>query len=212
MDRDAYFAGLFDGEGSVGIYAVGDPGRDNWAVRLAIVGTHRPMIEAAWHHFGVGQFSIQKRQSLTLPKAGEVDPRLGRQGWRWTVTRRFEVDMVLKRIRPLLLEKAGSADAVLAFVAGVMTGAEAAEACRAAKRFSYPADLGEPPRRSTGSKSEQNPMARLSFAAAEDVRKRVASGERQIDVARALGVSKTMISRIVLGKTYKDAPRFYQNA
>jgi hypothetical protein len=52
MINDSYIAGLFDGEGSIGIYAVGN-GKINynktfWSIKIGIVGTYKPMIKAIY--------------------------------------------------------------------------------------------------------------------------------------------------------------------
>lgn len=59
--------------------------------------------------------------------------------------------------------------------------------------------------------AENNPNARLTYQQAEEVRERVENGERQVDIAEELEVSKTMISRIVNHKTYTKPPRYLPN-
>jgi hypothetical protein len=201
---DEYYAGLFDGEGTVGVYAAG-ASVNGWSARLCIVGTHRPMIVSCYEHFGVGSFASAKRQAIgTLPSGG--NPRLGKQGWRWMVTRRREVNMILTRIAPYLIEKKEQSEIVLRFISGELNGSEASQMCKVAKRFSFDASLGEPPKRATGSKAEDNPNARLTFAKANEIREMINNGTKQVEVCKLLGLSKTMVSRIALGRTYTHAP------
>lgn len=199
---DEYFAGLFDGEGSVGIYAVG---ASSYGVRLSLNGTHLPMMQAACDHFGIGAVRRVKRQNVRLPN-GVVSPAAQtRPGYRWTLTKKSEILEVLQRVRPCLIEKTEQADIVIRHLKGELGAEEASLACKEAKRFSF-GDFEEPAKRSTGSPGESNPNARLTYAKAQTVRERVKAGERQADVARDMGISKSMVSRIVKGKTYNVAP------
>lgn len=211
-----YFAGLFDGEGTVGIYAVSngkktESGNKNyWSIKLSIVGSHRPQIEAAYWHFYVGQLSTQKRQALQkFPKGKSIDPKLCKQGWRWMVQRKSEVLEVLERIYPYLIEKKEQAKICIKFCKGELRGDVAADLCKKAKQFEFLADLGEPARKSTGSTAEWNPMAKLTFDQAQTIRQRVKNGERQINVAKELGLSKTVVSRIINNITYTRPPLSY---
>lgn len=92
---DEYWAGIFDGEGTIGVYAASG----YWSARMAVVGSYRPMIEEAYKHFGVGSFKTQKRQALQKTPMGLVDSKLGKQCWRWSVTHdRVAVGPVATRI------------------------------------------------------------------------------------------------------------------
>lgn len=206
--RTAYFAGLFDGEGTVGIYAVsGKNDKCYWAPKLAVTGTFRPMIEAMHNHFSVGQLSTQKRQDrVVFPNGANANHTDFRQGWRWSVTRRSEISFVLRAIRPWLLEKATQADIVLGFIDGDIEGEVASRRCSDAKRFSFSADAGEPVRRSTGSLSEQNPMAKLTFRQAEEVRALFSSGVSRAALMEDHGLSKHQLSRLLQRQTYAVAP------
>lgn len=210
MERcDAYFAGLFDGEGTVGVYQTSN-GSDKqyWGVKLSIGGTFRPMMEAVHAHFRVGNFYTQKRQEKRLhTPSRDYDADFCKQCWKWSVSRRDEVAFVLRRIIPYLLEKREQAEIALGFIEGNISGEEASERCKQAKQFTFPTELGEPTKRSKGSRAELNPMARLTYEQAEAIRQRVANGERQIDIAREMQVSRSMVSRIILGKTYTQRPR-----
>jgi len=216
MRGNEYFAGLFDGEGTVGVYVItnskkSESGKKNyWMAKMSIVGTYRPQIEAAYNHFKVGSLSTQKRQALQkLPKGKTIDPKLCRQGWRWSVQAKKDVAEVIEKILPYLMEKKEQAEIVLKFCKGELDGEMASRLCKEAKRFEYSADLGESPRKSTGSCSEHNPLAKLTYEQAQEIRQRVHNGEKQIKIARELGVSKTQISRIVNNITYVYPPMSY---
>ncbi len=137
---DAYVAGLFDGEGSVGIYRSGGSRGSWYSARLSIVGVHRPMIEAVYQHIGMGLFTTQKRQSLQRTPRGDYGDgaRLCKQGWRWMVTSRSEAEAVLRRLLPYLHEKREQVEVVLEFLVGRLSGKEAETRCKAAKRFNFP--------------------------------------------------------------------------
>lgn len=205
--QDAYFAGLFDGEGSVGIYRATN-GKETqsgnqvyWTVKLSLVGTYRPMVEAACAYFAVGRVRAQKRQALIqTPSRSYTECK---QGWRWSVTRRSEIQSVLTRILPFLHEKKVQVEIVLAFLSGETTGDEASVDCKEAKRFSFPLVEKEIPARSTGSPGTQNPNSKLSTYQIQLIRTRVSAGDKQAQVAREYGVSKTIVSRLIRGKTYQ---------
>jgi len=101
----AYVAGLFDGEGTVGIYCAGENG-EYFSVKLQIAGTYKPMLAAVHEHFGgIGSVYAQKRQALSRTPRGAFDTRRGRQCWKWVVSNRPEVGFVLRAIRPWLIER-----------------------------------------------------------------------------------------------------------
>lgn len=196
----AYAAGVFDGEGSVGVYRASKPGYHS--VKLAVVGTHRPMIEGIANHFGVGLFTTQKRQAIQQAPSGPV---YGKQGWRWSVTSRADVSSVGEQLLPYLIEKHEQMEIVLAYCRGEISGEEAERRCKAAKRFSFPMDGFEAyaPRRNTGSFSgENNPAARISADVAREIKMRLATGEGGSSIALDLNVSKHLVSKIKRGKTW----------
>lgn len=217
MISKEYIAGLFDGEGSIGIYATNNGvntasgGKTYWAARLAIVGTHRPMIESVYKHFGIGQFSTQKRQKKTMTPKGEYDLALCKQGWLWAVTRKQEILYICEQIYPHLIEKSEQVKIAMDFCKNLIDGETASKLCKDAKRFSFPKELGEPLRRSTGSPCELNPSAKLTFVQAEDIRNMVKNGFRQIDLVKQFNVSKNTISNIISNKTYTHKPINYSN-
>jgi hypothetical protein len=51
---------------------------------------------------------------------------------------------------------------------------------------------------------EHNGRAILSWDEVRSIRRRVAAGERQVDVARQAGLSKERVHSIVSGKTWKE--------
>lgn len=201
---DEYFAGLFDGEGTIGIYAAGD----SWSLRIALVGTYRPMIESAYNHFKVGSFRTSKRQAKTTgTPRGDIEVSLCKQGWRWSVTSRIGCKEVLTRLRPWLQEKGCQADTAIQFLNGEISGVCASKALKDQKKFEFHAIEGEHISDHNNKAGELNGSARTTYATAEIIRGRVKNGECQADIARELKMSKTMVNRIVLGKTYTHAPR-----
>jgi len=96
---DAYFAGLIDGEGTVGIYKF-----SSGAIRpiVKVNMTCEKTIIALHQHFG-GYMGVQKIESIPNRK-----PQ-----WHWEVTFKKAVE-VCKSIRPYLITKASNADLILA--------------------------------------------------------------------------------------------------
>lgn len=136
---NAYFAGLFDGEGTIGVYGNGSrPSgkRDYWMCRLSIVGIYRPSIVEAHARWG-GGFGKQKRQALQRTPAGHYDPKLCRQGWRWTLTHRHKIHAFLTDVLPYLREKRQQVEVALAFCEGKIDGDVASEILRQAKKFEF---------------------------------------------------------------------------
>ena len=133
----AYFAGLFDGEGTVGIYAVG---RKYWSVRMQIVGTHNPMIKSVYNFIGKGSFTAQKRQGKITQIHNKVyeDDISIKQGWRWTLCDRQSIRNVLIDILPYLIEKKDQALIAIDFIDGNLDGDSASILCKEAKRFKFP--------------------------------------------------------------------------
>ena len=139
----AYFAGLFDGEGSVGVYRVtngqiAQPSghRIYWGIRLSIVGIYRPIIVEA-HEFWGGGFGKQKRQALQKTPGGVYDPKLCRQGWRWQLTSRHAIHSFLTDVFPYLREKKEQAGVAMKFCEGGIPGDEASALLKSAKLFEF---------------------------------------------------------------------------
>ena len=60
--------------------------------------------------------------------------------------------------------------------------------------------------RASASNGEKHPRALVTNEVANEIRACVAGGERQIDVARRLGLPPPTVCRIVKGKTYRSMP------
>lgn len=200
----AYIAGLFDGEGSVGIYKStnGKSSKVYYSVKLSIVGTYRPMIESVYKEFNIGSFTTQKRQAVHSTPRGAV---LGKQGWRWSVTDKNGVYHVLQTIRPYLIEKASQADIVLDYLDGKYNGKEASIMCKKAKKFEFSASEFEEyaPRKNSGNNSgELNGSAKLTEKEAIAIKKLHAEGKTATEIAKVYGVNKTTTSRIINGRSW----------
>jgi len=199
--KNAYFAGLFDGEASLGVYAVSN-GKDSgvyWSPKLAVVGTYRPLIEAILAHFGVGQMNIAKRNK---------GHHLGtKPQWQWQVTNKDGILIVLKKTSPFMPEKKEQADVMIAYCEKRIGGEEASLELKRLKQVSFPHSLGEPPRLRRGAMSEDTPGARTTYAVAQAIRERYAKGEGRKALSLSYGLSINVIDRIVDGKTYTNPPR-----
>lgn len=214
----AYVAGVFDGEGTVGVYQVkrketaarGYP--DYYAAKLRIVGTHRPMIEAIAKFSNVGHFSTQKRQTLqTSPSQGKkysVDGREGsrlcKQGWKFSITSKYELEPFLLNIVEFLYEKREQVEIVLAFFRKDISGEDAAKACKSAKKFHFPAtDWVEPPKRLPDFKGEKNPFSKLSHEQVRELKARAAAGATNKELMRDYNIAdRKTIWRIKTGRAY----------
>ncbi len=210
--EDSYVAGLFDGEGTVGIYKVSGNGKsktigDWWTIKIAIGGAYRPMIEAVFNHMKMGSFTTQKRQSIQRTPTenyGEGE-RLCKQGWRWIVTSRKECRQVLERLLPYLIEKKEQVQLSLDFIDGKIEGTEAALRCKELKKVSFPAtDWIEPPKRSTGMRGMNNPMSKVTDDQVREIRKRYAAGENKLALANEFGFTSNLaVWKIATGRSYK---------
>lgn len=211
----AYIAGIFDGEGSIGIYPVTN-GRNTisgstryYGVRLAIVGTYMPMIKAIYSYYNVGSFCTQKRQALiTTPSYSysvtESEDRLCKQGWKWQVTSKKEIKTILNDILPYLIEKKEQVQIALDFIDDKLSGEEAYEKCKNAKKFSFSENTSEDIHSTYTMAGEENPMASLTNKQANQIRESYNNGTRQIDIATSLGLSKYIVNKIINNKTYKN--------
>lgn len=203
--ESAYAAGVFDGEGSVGLYKVtnGKSDKSYWSVKLAIVGTHRPMMEGLANHFGIGTFTTQKRQAVRrMPNGAET---LGKQGWKWTVTSKADVSAVLREILPYLIEKREQAEAILRYCEGDLDGDTAARMCKEAKQFEFAVGDFEAyaPRVNNGNLAGvNNPAATITNDVVVSIKQDLARGDRGVDIAKRYGVSKHVVSKIKTGKSW----------
>jgi len=217
MNRtDEYFAGLFDGEGTVGIYAVNSGRKDKdsgsktyWTTRLGIVGTHRPMIEACQSHFGFGSLATQKRQKKQMTPRGEIDPKLCRQGWRWSITNRAQISIFLERITPYLFEKKIQCEVVMRFIKGELDGEQASLLCKKEKQFSFPANLGE---NKKGYCQSVAPNRKLDWEKILEIRRLYhKEGLTAKELYVKYGVSDTTMYKILNRQTYIRPPLNYSN-
>jgi len=211
-EKTIYFAGIFDGEGSIGIYPVSNnvnsENKTYWAIKLAVCGIYKPMIESMWKHFSVGQLSTQKRQAKTQTPKGNVDSNLCRQSWRWTVTKKSEIEYVLDQIFPYLMEKHKQVDMSLLFCRGQIDGETAAKTLKIEKQFQFTVeDCSEPPRKSHRLFGEFNPNSRLTWKMAEEIRGLYKNENlNYCQLSLKFGVSKSALSRILNNKTYNVQP------
>lgn len=120
-----YLAGLFDGEGCVGIYRAGrKAGR--MAVRVEMGVTYLPVLTAIQEFLGYGQ----------------ITPRGGRGGcdkqlWRYGISDRRRVLEFLKTVEPYLHEKREQVQLVLDHLERGLPDSVAAARCREMKRFEF---------------------------------------------------------------------------
>ena len=99
--RDAYFAGLIDGEGCIGLYRRSDKKTDQYRAFIEVKMTCEQTVRALCSHFGVGQFTYRPPQ---------------REGWkaqwRWRVTD-AAARSVAVRISPHMITKKFEVDALI---------------------------------------------------------------------------------------------------
>lgn len=98
--KDAYFAGLIDGEGSIGLMRKGGGLRQRVKVNM----THEETVLALQRHFQIGTVRPRKRG-----KPHHKDQ------WVWTVYY-YDARAVLTRILPFLITKRDDAEKVLQYV------------------------------------------------------------------------------------------------
>jgi hypothetical protein len=154
-----WMAGLFDGEGSVGIYSKIEKARavsPAHFVQLQVAMAHKPTLDRFAKEFGVG--NVNKRASKVKPQ---------KQMWAWQVsgpvaetvlsmlypflfTKRAEASVVLGEFRDLARKScAGRGARVPADV--VAKREECAQKVRALKQYNYQVEIEKPP--------ENNPQA-----------------------------------------------------
>ena len=93
----AYFAGLMDGEGNIGIYPQGKSKRLRPCVKLNM--TDKETVVAVAEFFG-GNVSSKKVANGNKPQ------------WHWSVTYK-KASKIIRLLRPYLITKAAAADYVL---------------------------------------------------------------------------------------------------
>lgn len=94
---NSYFAGLIDGEGTVGVYPYKQASKMRPVIKLNM--TCQKTVLAIHAHFG-GSFMPKKVYNGNLPQ------------WHWIVTFNKAID-VAEAIRPYLITKAAMADKIL---------------------------------------------------------------------------------------------------
>lgn len=194
----AYVAGLFDGEGSVGIYRTsnGTTKKVYWSVKVSLVGTHRPMIEAVYNHFNLGLFTTQKRQAVQKTPKGEV---LGKQGWRWMLTSKSDCLLFLAQIRPFLMEKAEQVDVAIAYCKGEISGEQASIKCKEAKQFEFKDQYSKfegQPKRNPKFDRDNNASSKLTQKDFELIMDRILNGEHLPTLADELKMARGHISKM----------------
>jgi hypothetical protein len=133
-----------------------------------------------------------------------------KQGWKWFITSKEEALIFLNRITPLLYEKREQCEVVLKWLNNEIDGETASLDCKKLKKFNFPNDLKNEEKRNYNFKGERNPCARLTNEKAKEIREFVASGNKQSEAVKKYGVSKTIIRRLIQGKTYNfiDTPNY----
>ena len=204
----AYVAGIFDGEGTIGIYGVRQKCRRAkkklWAVRAAICGVYKPMIERLRKSLHMGSVSRMKRQELQRTPSRTYDPRLCRQSWRWQICSRSEVLRFIGLVYPYLLEKRKQAQIARAFILGRMSGERASALCKKAKKFEFAG-----PERLIGPRSlkgEESPVAKLTVAKVERIRRDFDSGLSMCRLAKKYALGETHVHRIIKNEAWHDVP------
>jgi Mor family transcriptional regulator len=201
MDKTSYYAGLFDGEGTVGIYQVKGWNKNTghkiyWGIKLSITGRHLPMINSIRDHFGYGGIYKSKR----IKKSYE--PGFRDQCWQWQISNRKDIKDFLTKIRPLLQEKAEQVDIAIKFIDGELAGSKASDMCKKSKQFEFKSKDNKETFVEANFKGSNNPIAKLDEDKVRQIKIRILGGERQIDLAKEFNVERGAISKIIKGKTW----------
>lgn len=211
-----YIAGLFDGEGNINISDAtnGISNKKYKSIKVAIIGSHRPMIESIFYTMNIGSFSTQKRQALyRTPRYNYTtnilnvneNVRLCKQCWRWMLTSKRECKDFLQKIYPYLIEKKEQVRVCLEFLDGKMDGDTALKLCKEYKKFNFPSDNFKTIRLSDGLlRGRDNPACKLSN---EQVIKIYIKFHKENisahQLAKDFDVSANTTERIVNGKIWK---------
>lgn len=107
--RIAYIAGIFDGEGTMGIYTYKT---HSPSPVLAVAGNYLPMLAALQEHFGFG--SVFSYDGTRAHSDGAIRAPISS---RWQVRTWEGAVAFLTEVRPYLMEKAEQADVFLAAAA-----------------------------------------------------------------------------------------------
>lgn len=187
-DLDPYFAGLFDGDGSAGLYS--------GSAKILICGTYKPMISVVRDYFNYGSLGPQSRQVLREEDGVKV---LNKQMWRFAISAKEELKDFLERIYPYLNEKKDQAGIILRYLNGEVGYTRSSELCKKAKQFEFVADgFGEYiPRRTGGLAGGANPAAKLGDKTWAEIFRRYNEGEKSVLLSEEFGVHRTHIPRII---------------
>lgn len=199
-----YIAGLFDGEGSVGIYkVVGKRHNINWTARLNISGSFRPVLEEIQQLFGFGNiYSTKRNKKLIATRYGSLDISLCKQGWIWQVTNRMYVKEFLSKILPHLHEKKEQVELTLAFIDGKIAGPEASAQCKALKKFNFSKEDNLEIKLHTDLAGCKSPCAKFNEENLKDIRTRLECGEMQSSIAKSYNTNRSVIWKIKHGLSY----------
>src|SRR5260370_24892742 len=99
----AYYAGYFDGEGSVRIDRKVDGGRTKYTIAAKLANTYKPTVEGLQEAFGGG-----------IRKHGKPPTKAWRQVWLWFSTGETAYNFLVQ-ITPYLHEKAEQAKEAMSF-------------------------------------------------------------------------------------------------
>jgi len=200
----AYVAGIFDGEGTIGIYRALKPRWKYWSVKLSVVGIYKPTILALQRTLCMGSVGTQKRQSLERTPSRDYEPRLCRQGWRWMVCNRKDISRFIEMVLPYLMEKRKQARIVMDFLNGKLAGGKASRLCKKAKKFEF----GGPERLTgiRGLKGEENPTSKLTIAAVETIRRHYDKGASVQTLSQKHGLGESHVRRLVRAEAWAQVP------
>jgi hypothetical protein len=118
--RFAYFAGLLDGEGTIGIYCKNDmdvnfPGNgrglSSYKAMISICQKRGPMIDWLYGNFGG---TIYKKSQVTV--APNTYKKYEHEMYEWKLTSYEQIVYILKRALPFLTEKKNQAELMIEFI------------------------------------------------------------------------------------------------
>lgn len=121
-----YVAGLFDGEGSIGVYRQSRKTRA-WGISLRISGAYLPTLEEIVDFTGYGR--IHK-----VPR-----PNGGKQVWQWGIQRRSSIADFCENATPFTREKAEQLAIAYGYCMGRLEGSDTERLLKAAKVINFPA-------------------------------------------------------------------------